>query len=64
MDIVAERELKEPQFFHKNGHISAATQNPYKEIKWIKKNNLLSIQGSKIDETGISLLPPKIPTRK
>jgi hypothetical protein len=33
MDIVAERELKEPQFFHKNGHISAATQNPYKEIK-------------------------------
>jgi hypothetical protein len=28
MDIAAERELKERQFFHKNGHISAAAQNP------------------------------------
>jgi hypothetical protein len=28
MDKVAERELKELQLFHKNGHIFVATQNP------------------------------------
>ena len=41
MDIVAERELKEPQFFHKNGHIFAATQNPYKGNKIEKKEQLI-----------------------